>query len=234
MTMNADSSFVSDLAVVKSVSLTSVLEKELERLILVGELEPGARVNEIQLSNRFGTSRGPIREATRSLEAKGLVEVIRNRGVFVRRLTIKEAIEIYDVRSALFGQAGRLLAERMTDELLTTLTGFVKRMETPAESGNFEGYYSLNLGFHNFIVTSVGNKMLAVEYQRFVNKLHLFRARSLVQGGGLAVSNREHREMVDALASGDSERAFAAHWRHVDNAKRRLIASLGLAEARLG
>lgn len=231
--MNADPSFVSNLAVVKSVSLTSALERELERLILVGELKPGARINEIQLSNRFGTSRGPIREATRSLEAKGLVEVIRNRGVFVRRLSVEEAVEIYDVRSALFGQAGRLLAERMTDELLAMLTGFVKRMDKPAESGNFEGYYSLNLAFHNFIVTSAGNKMLAAEYQRFVNKLHLFRARSLVQGGGLAVSNREHREMVDALASGDSERAFAAHWRHVDNAKRRLIASLGPAEARL-
>src|SRR3546814_5864478 len=54
----------------------------------------------------------------------------------------------------------------------------------------------------------------------------LFRAKSLVQGGGLAVSNREHREMVDALASGDVERAHAAHWRHVERAKARLLAAL--------
>jgi DNA-binding GntR family transcriptional regulator len=73
-----------DLTVVKTVSLTNALEKQIERLIVEGELAPGERLNEIQLANRFGTSRGPLREATRSLEAKGFVEVIRNRGVFVR------------------------------------------------------------------------------------------------------------------------------------------------------
>jgi DNA-binding GntR family transcriptional regulator len=223
--MASESSFLNDLGVVKSTSLTSVLEKELERLILTGELEPGIRINEIHLSNRFGTSRGPIREATRSLEAKGLVEVVRNKGVFVRRLSVEDAVEIYDVRAALFGQAGRLLAERMTDELLAQLTALVNEMDTIAESGNFDAYYPLNLKLHTLIVTSAGNRTLAAEYQRFVNKLHLFRARALVQGGGLSVSNREHRAMLEALASGDGDRAQATHWRHVALAKRRLIAA---------
>lgn len=215
-----------DLTIVRTVSLTTALEKEIEHLILVGELAPGVRINEIQLANRFGTSRGPIREATRSLEAKGLVEVVRNRGVFVRRLSVEEAVEIYDLRAAMFGLAGRLLAEHMNDQILARLNSYLADMDAVAEKGDFDGYYPLNLEFHNFIVTSAGNKTLAAEYKRFVNKLHLFRARSLVQGGGLAVSNREHREMVDALASGDAERAHSAHWRHVDRAKRRLVASL--------
>lgn len=224
--MSSDSSFLNDLSVVKSASLTSVLEKEMERLILTGELEPGERINEIHLSNRFGTSRGPIREATRSLEAKGLVEVVRNRGVFVRRLSVEDAIEIYDVRAALFGQAGRLLAERMTDELLAQLTRLVDEMDVVADRGNFDEYYPLNIAFHNLIVTSAGNRTLLAEYQRFVNKLHLFRARALVQGGGLSVSNREHRAMLEALASGDGDRAQITHWRHVALAKRRLIAAV--------
>ncbi len=225
--MSSDSSFLSDLSVVKSASLTSVLEKEMERLILTGELEPGERINEIHLSNRFGTSRGPLREATRSLEAKGLVEVVRNRGVFVRRLSVEDAIEIYDVRAALFGQAGRLLAERMTDELLVQAhASCVDEMDVVAERGNFDEYYPLNIAFHNLIVTSAGNRTLTAEYQRFVNKLHLFRARALVQGGGLSVSNREHRAMLEALASGDGDRAQITHWRHVALAKRRLMAAV--------
>lgn len=224
--MKSDSTFLNDLSVVKNVSLTSVLEREMERLILTGELEPGERINEIQLSNRFGTSRGPIREATRSLEAKGLVEVVRNRGVYVRRLSVEDAIEIYDVRAALFGQAGRLLAERMTDELLSQLTHYVNEMDVIAERGSFDDYYPVNLAFHNLIVTSAGNRTLTAEYQRFVNKLHLFRARALVQGGGLAVSNREHRAMLDALASGDGDRAQMTHWRHVALAKRRLMTAV--------
>ncbi|WP_279482316.1 FCD domain-containing protein [Aureimonas sp. SK2] len=219
-------SYSDDLAIVKSTSLTSALVGEIERLILSGELEPGTRINEIHLANRFGTSRGPIREATRSLEAKGLVEAVRNRGVFVRQLTREEAVEIYDVRSALFAQAGRLLAEKMTDEILARLTGFLDDMDRSAAAGAFDAYYPQNLAFHSFIVDSAGNRTLAAEYRRFVDKLHLFRARSLVQGGGLAVSNREHREMVDALASGDGERAFLAHWRHVDRAKKRLLAAI--------
>src|SRR3546814_14438087 len=76
-------------------------------------------------------------------------------------------------------------------------------MEAAAAQSDFETYYPLNLEFHRTIVESTGNKMLLAEYMRFVKQMHLFRAKSLVQGGGLAVSNREHREMVDALASGN-------------------------------
>ena len=215
-----------DLRILRTVSLTSVLEREIEGLILSGELPPGDRINEIQLAKRFGTSRGPIREATRSLEGKGLVEVVRNRGVFIRRLTLEEAIEIYDLRSALFGLAGRLLAARMNDPILEHLNEMLQSMDDAAEDRDFESYYPLNLAFHNFIVERAGSAALAVEYRAMVKKLHLFRARSLVQGGGLSVSNREHREIVDALASGDVDRAHAAHWRHVERAKFRLLSSL--------
>jgi len=215
-----------DLTVVKTVSLTSALEKQIERLIVEGELAPGERLNEIQLASRFGTSRGPLREATRSLEAKGFVEVIRNRGVFVRKLSAEEAMEVYDVRAALFGLAGRLLAQKMDDQLLAKLNAQLEGMEVAAGRSDFETYYPLNLEFHRTIVEATGNKTLLAEYLRFVKRMHLFRGKSLVQGGGLAVSNREHREMVDALASGDVERAHATHWRHVERAKARLLTAL--------
>lgn len=215
-----------NLAILKSSSLTSVLEKELERLIAEGELAPGERLNEIQLSNRFGTSRGPLREATRSLEAKGFVEVIRNRGVFVRQLRIEEALEIYEIRGALFGLSGRLVAQKMTDELLARLTKLVRDMEAAATAGDFDTYYPLNLLFHRSIVEASGNKALIDEYGRLVKKMHLFRAKGLVQGGGLAVSNREHSEMLNALASGDPERAHATHWRHVERAKHRMLVAM--------
>ena len=214
-----------DLKILRTVSLTSALEREIESLIMSGELPPGDRLNEIQLSRRFGTSRGPIREATRSLEGRGLVEGVPNRGVFIRRLTLEEAIEIYDLRSALFGLAGRLLAAQMDDAILDRLNAQLERMDEAAERRDFDTYYPLNLAFHRDIVERAGNLTLAAEYGAMVKKLHLFRARSLVQGGGLAVSNREHREIVDALASGDTERAHGACWRHVERAKHRMLAA---------
>jgi len=214
------------LKILRTVSLTNVLEHEIESLIVSGELPPGNRINEIQLARRFGTSRGPIREATRSLEAKGLVEVVRNRGVFIRRLKLEEAIEIYELRSALFGLAGRLLAARMNDQILDHLNAALSTMDEVAARRDFDTYYPLNLAFHTFILEQAGNATLAREYASMVKKLHLFRARSLVQGGGLAVSNSEHREIVAALASGDPERAHAACWRHVERSKHRMLAAV--------
>lgn len=215
-----------ELSVVRRVSLTRALEKHLERLITEGELAPGERLNENQLALRFGTSRGPLREATRTLEAKGFLESVRNRGVFVRQLTLHEALEIYDLRAALFGLAGRLVAQRMNDAILRKLTDLVNAMEEVAAQSDFEAYYPLNLSFHGAIVEASGNETLVHEYQRFVKKMHLYRERSLVQGGGLAVSNREHAEMLASLAAGDPDRAHTTHWLHVERAKHRLISAV--------
>lgn len=234
--MNDDSDRMNrnDLEILKTVSLTSALERELETLIVSGELPPGARLNEIQLASRFGTSRGPLREATRSLEAKGYVEVIRNRGVFVRQLSIDEACEIYDLRGTLFALAGRIAAQRMTKKLLSRLESLIAGMEAAAEKNDLNSYYPLNLEFHSVILDTSGNGMLIKEYRRFVNKMHLFRVKSLVQGGGLAVSNDEHREILAALASEDPDRAYLACWRHVERAKYRMIAAIEKTKAESG
>lgn len=213
-----------DLATARTQSLASALEREVERMIVAGDLAPGARINENRLAERFGTSRGPIREAVRALEGSGLVTSVRNRGFFVRRLAVEEVREVYDVRAALFGLAGRLLAERVTDAQLERLNGFVAEMDEASRRRDFDAYYPLNLAFHGFIVDAAGNATLADQYRGFVKKLHLFRARSLVQGGGLAVSNREHREMLAAVAARDPSWAHEAHWRHVAAAKDRLLA----------
>lgn len=211
----------SDLTILKTSSLTGALERELERLILVGELKPGERLNEIQLATRFGTSRGPLREATRSLQAKGLVKIVRNRGVFVRSLSVDEALQIYDVRAAIFGLAGRLLADRISDDVLQSMYGYIDRMDTYAASKDFDRYYPENLAFHDYLVNATENMVLVSEYKSLVNKLHLARTRGLVDAGGLSVSNHEHRAMVETLATGDRERAQEAFFRHVERSKLR-------------
>jgi len=220
----------SELAVLRSTSLSAAIETELQDMILKGAIKPGERLNELQLASGFGTSRGPLREALRSLQAKGLVDVVRNRGVFVRAISTHEALEIYDLRAALFGLAGRLLVDKVTDNMLETLDRFLTRMDAASENRDFAAYYPINLAFHEFLVASTGNRLLQREYSMFVDKLHLCRGRSLVQAGGLALSNREHRDMVDAIAAGGRERAFEAFFRHVDRAKHRFKSTLELAQ----
>jgi DNA-binding GntR family transcriptional regulator len=207
----------------RGAPLSKMLCDQLEGMILGGELKPGARLNEQKLAHRFGVSRGPIREAVRALEGAGFVESVTNRGVFVRRLTVAEVRELYDVRAALFGLAGRLLAERADDVVVKRLESLLEAMEQAAADRDFDAYYPLNLTFHEAIVDGSGNATLAAQYRAFIKRLNLFRARSLVQGGGLAVSNREHREMVAAIAARDAGWAQEAHWRHVSSAKDRLL-----------
>lgn len=212
-----------ELTLLRTSSLASVVEREVERLILNGSFAPGERINENRLAAELGTSRGPIREAIRALEGSGLIVSIRNRGSFIRRLSVQEVREVYEIRSALFGLAGKLLAERVTDQQLARLNAFIQDMEEASGRRDFDAYYPLNLAFHEYIVDSAGNAILAQQYRRFVKKLHLFRARSLVQGGGLTVSNKEHRDMVAAIAARDPAWAHEAHCRHVLAARERLL-----------
>jgi DNA-binding GntR family transcriptional regulator len=207
----------------RNAPLSKVLGDALEAMIVNGQMKPGERLNEQQLAQSFGVSRGPIREAVRALEGAGFVEAVTNKGVFVRQVTVAEVRELYDVRAALFGLAGRLLAERADKGIIERLEALLATMEQAAASRDFDAYYPLNLTFHETIVDGSGNQTLAAQYRAFVKRLTLFRARSLVQGGGLAVSNREHREMVSAIAAQDPGWAQEAHWRHVASAKDRLL-----------
>src|SRR3979490_3613208 len=98
----------------RAETFSSLVAEELERMIIRGELQAGDRINESALAQMFSISRGPIREACRSLEKSNLVRLVTNRGVFVREMSVAQAAEIYDVRAHLFGLAGRLAASRVS------------------------------------------------------------------------------------------------------------------------
>src|SRR5271166_2135217 len=117
------------LQLVQTNSLPALVHAEIEQLILRGELASGQHVNESDLALRFGTSRGPIREALRALEESGLVRSEKNRGVFVREISVAEADQIYDVREALDQLIGERVAERVTPAQLRSLQGVLAEMD---------------------------------------------------------------------------------------------------------
>ncbi|OYU93016.1 MAG: phosphonate utilization associated transcriptional regulator, partial [Burkholderiales bacterium PBB5] len=152
------------VALLQAHSLTSVVHGEIERLILAGELPPGAKLTEAMLAQRLGVSRGPIREAFRMLEESGLVQLEKNRGVFVRSIPLDEAMEIYDLRAMVDEAVGRQLAERITPEQLKVLRGLVDQMERLVKAGATTSasaaYHRLNLAFHDTLVAMAGNRTL--------------------------------------------------------------------------
>jgi len=212
-----------ELEFLQNHSLTSVLRRELEELVLSGEFPAGQRLNENLLAARFSVSRGPIREACRALVEKGLLELVPNRGVFVRRIGNEQAAELYDLRAGLFAAAVRVLATKVTGEQLAELEALLAAMEEAAARQSLEDYYPLNLKFHEAILRFAGNGRLLSAYKELIKELHLFRERGLLHGGGLKVSNAEHRQIFDALKAGDFTWAMEAAFTHVQNGKARMI-----------
>lgn len=215
-----------DLDIVRTKSLPSLVQEEIIRMIREGELSTGDKLNEAALATRLGVSRGPVREAFRALVASGMLHQERNRGVFVRRLTVEEAVEIYAVRKVLERLVGESIVRHVTDDDVTRLEKLVERMEAAAAARDIRRYYPLNLTFHETLLELSGNGKLIDMSRRLIDELHLFRRRSLVQGGGMAVSNDEHRRILKAVADRDPKAAGDALAAHVEEAEARLRKSL--------
>ncbi len=205
-------------------SLPMALRAEIERIILQGDLPMGERLNENYFAEKFQVSRGPVREAFRALVEAGLLEFIPNRGVFIRPISLAEAMAAYEVRAGLFALAGRLAATRIRKEEVIRLRGLVHEMdECIKRGGDGKAYYQANIALDAAILAAARNDRLAQTYQGLVKELHLFRMKNLGRADHMGESNREHAEMVDALAAGDEQRAQDAHFNHVMNARERVL-----------
>src|SRR6202790_3107385 len=214
--------FPTVLQLVQSNSLPGLVQAEIEQLILRGELAIGQRINESDLALRFGMSRGPIREALRALEESRLVRAEKNRGVFVREVSVEEADEIYDVREALDQLIGQRVAERATPQQIRELKAAVAEMDEATGLQDIKRYHALNLKFHDMIVDFAGNTRLTETYRLLTKELLLFRLRGLQDGGGFAVSNTEHKAVVRAIAARDATRAGRLLRRHATDSRARM------------
>ena len=228
MKLDTQPDAIAAIAQRRTQSLTAIVQKELERMIVSGEIGAGERLNEQVLATRLGVSRGPIREATRGLETAGLVTAIVNHGVYVRQINTQEAFELYDLRALIFGYACRQLAMARRPQAIASLSDLVRQMDLAIEAGDDadEPYYKLNLRFHDLVMDLAGNTRAASIYASLVKESHLFRQRSLDRTENKRQSNGEHAAMVEAIAEGDADAACAAAENHHQGGKRRWLATL--------
>jgi phosphonate utilization transcriptional regulator len=211
------------ITLLQTSSLSSVVQSELERMILSGELPPGEKLTEVALAARLGVSRGPLREAFRMLEEAGLVRTEKNRGVFVRDLPVEEAIEIFDLRAAMDELVGRRLAAGIAPAALKEIRGLVDQMEQAVKVKDTDAYHLLNLRFHDRLVELAGNRKLTDVYRKLIKELSLFRRLNLANAGLMPVSVGQHRQIVKAIAAGDADAAGRAMYEHVMESKERTI-----------
>ena len=199
---------------------------ELKHLIYTGALKPGERLNEAALALRMGTSRGPIREAIRMLTGLGIVKAVVNRGVFVRQISMREMLEIYDLRALVFGFAAERATEHIGEEHKQLFEHLLAQMDEACEAEDADRYYDLNLQFHAMILRLSNNHRAHETYDEYVKELHLFRRRYFNSPGNMRRSNIEHKSIFEAIVKGAKVKARTAAERHVLSGRQRLLASI--------
>jgi len=202
------------------------VERALEALILDGEYDPGDRINENALAARFGVSRAPVREACRSLQRDGLLEIVPNQGAFVRVLTLAEIVNLFDVRACLGRLAGELAAAAMTRGAMQQLRDLMSAMDEASRAGDAGRYIDLNIAFHASLYAATGNARLAALDAQMGKELRIYRRHGLAFGGGLAVSNLEHRAILAAVEQGDRVAAGNELQKHIQNGRDRFIRAM--------
>jgi phosphonate utilization transcriptional regulator len=209
--------------ILRTQSLPNLVQEQIERMILDGTLGPGEPLREATLANTLGVSRGPVREAFRGLQEKGLIQVEKNCGVQVRTLNHLEADQIYEVRITLEALIGRKVTESITHQGINELTTILDDMAIAAVDSNVNPYTSLNLAYHDTLARLTGNPQLHETYRRLVSQLSLFRRRAYLHDmQSMALSLREHRAIFQAIADGDSVRASELLREHAEDSRRRL------------
>ena len=211
------------IALLQSHSLASAAQQAIEQAILSGEYPQGAKLNEAALAEKLGVSRGPIREAFRMLDEAGLVRTEKNRGVFVRDISVMDATEIFDLRAAMEEWVGRQLARHITQTQLQELNTLLQAMTQAVSDQRVDDYHQLNLQFHDRLVEMTGNRRLRALYRKLIKELSLFRRLNLAGAGALPLSGQGHRQIVDAIHSGDAAAAGRVMAEHVQGSKQRTI-----------
>jgi DNA-binding GntR family transcriptional regulator len=189
--------------VVRKTLHHEVVLDALRELILEGELEPMSRINEVELCERFGISRTPLREAIKLLAAEGLLVLLPNRGARVVALSETEIAEILQVVGALEGVAGELACERITDEELAAIEAATVEMVAAWKAGDYPAYFALNREIHDAIMAAARNSALQSTYRSLSGRVQRARFSAHKTDAQWARAIDDHNLMVMLLRRRD-------------------------------
>ena len=193
---------------IKPVTLRHRIVEVIRQAITSGDLAPGDRIVELQLAKQLGVGNTAVREALFELERAGLVTRIPNKGSFITKMSLEDALQIFRVRKELEGLALELAKEHMTATDLDILQGLVDAMKTAAGTSDFERFYQNDLEFHRTLWRLSQNRYLASSLETLVVPLFAFfliRTR-LDYTVDLLGSAQRHHQLLDSIRNGDRVR----------------------------
>jgi DNA-binding GntR family transcriptional regulator len=215
-----------------ATSKSHVLYQQVRDKIVSGEIKPGAILTESGLSDEYGVSKAPAREALVLLGHEGLVESMPRTGHVVATFTVQDVLETFHLRSILEAEAAGLAAERITEEGIAALLknngeefALSERAHDAAilrivahEDGFYERACELNTEFHQLIAQASGNRRLADLVKRLVEDM-----RRMLAFNSHLVTPQQHLEIIEALKLRDRAKAEQAMKRHIEETKSGLL-----------
>ena len=197
--------------------LRDVVFNTLRQAILKGELAPGERLMEIQLAEKLGVSRTPIREAIRKLELEGLVLMIPRKGAEVAKISAKSLRDVLEVRRSLEELAIELACERMSEEALEELTLAQQKFKRAITSGNAMEMAETDEHFHEIIFQGTENERLTQILNNLREQMYRYRLEYIKDADKRQVLIVEHENILAALKSRNIAQAKNAMREHIDN-----------------
>jgi DNA-binding GntR family transcriptional regulator len=188
--------------------------------ILQGRYAPGQRLIEADLTHELGISRGPLREALRRLSADNLLEIIPNRGAIVRRLSMREMLELFAIRIALESHAAREATNALADP--ATRARFeteIRPIWAKAKRAPGPGYIAENKSFHQALIRATDNERLLALTTQMQLPLIMFQLNGMLTEANIAASVIEHRAIATAMLDGDAETAAERARAHLERAR---------------
>ena len=186
--------------------LRDVVFNTLRKAILRGELKPGERLMEIQLANKLGVSRTPIREAIRKLELEGLVLMIP-----------RNMQDVLEVRKALEELSVQLACERITPEQVEEMKMAAEDFRKVLKSGDVTKIAEADVKFHDIIFAATNNQRLITLLNNLREQMYRFRVEYLKQKECYPQLLEEHDKLIALISGGEVEEACELMGCHIDN-----------------
>ena len=197
--------------------LRDVVFNTLRQAILRGELKPGERLMEIQLANKLGVSRTPIREAIRKLELEGLVLMIPRKGAEVAEITEKSLRDVLEVRRALEELAVQLVCEKITEEEIEELKAAAREFENVLKDGDITKIAEADVRFHDVIYMATDNQKLIQLLNNLREQMYRFRVEYLKREEVRPQLLAEHEEIIATIERREKDTATKVVCEHIDN-----------------
>ncbi|MEL6206207.1 MAG: GntR family transcriptional regulator [Pseudomonadota bacterium] len=192
-------------------ALAVEVANSLRDLILEGELAGGEKIREKELTERFGVSRTPLREAMKMLSSEGLIELIPNRGAVISQSSTEDLMDAFPVLAALEGLAGAQAAERATDEELAEISRLTRELQAAFDETDRPQYFDINQSIHNAILAASRNAILERTHATLASQVHRARYQANLESARWKRAVIEHTQISEALTE-----------RRADDAKRLL------------